>query len=90
MIYIFSNIKLSMQYMGPTKKQVPVSGYYFFFLSGACVSTDPATDLTAFEDFGLRRSFAAFEATFFEVFSFLPIIKIPFISDARASFIDNY
>jgi hypothetical protein len=52
----------------------PVNGdYLFFLLSGACVRADPATLFCAFVDFGSRRIFAACEATFLEVLSFLAI-----------------
>ncbi len=42
-----------------------------FGRSGACVSAYAATLICAFVDFGLRRIFAAFEATCLEVRSFL-------------------
>ena len=51
--------------------------YFLFFLSGACVNAEPATDFAAFELFGLRRIFDALLATFFEVFSFLAIFFTP-------------
>lgn len=45
--------------------------YFFPFLRfGACVKADAATDLTAFDDFGLLNSFDAFEATRLDVCSF--------------------
>jgi hypothetical protein len=55
---------------------VYVISHYFLlvFLSGACVRAEAATDLTAFEDLGFFKSLDAFEATFFEVFSFLAIL----------------
>jgi hypothetical protein len=50
---------------------------YRFFepLLGACVNADAATDFTFLGVFGFESSFPAFEATFFEVLSFLPIAK---------------
>ena len=59
--------------MGPAREQAPIRGY-FFFLSGAWVNAEAATDFTFFGVFGLRRSLAAFEATFFEVLSFLDMV----------------
>ena len=46
--------------------------YFFFppFRSAACVNAEAATALTAFDDFGSRKSLEAFDATFLEVCSF--------------------
>ncbi|MDA8031095.1 MAG: hypothetical protein MPK62_08225, partial [Alphaproteobacteria bacterium] len=44
----------------PTSCQVTT---YLFFLLGRWVSAEPATDLTALLDFGLRSNLAAFDAT---------------------------
>jgi len=41
----------------------------YFFLFGACVNAEAATFLTAAGVFGLLRSFAAVDATDFEVCS---------------------
>ena len=46
---------------------------YFFFLSAACVSADAATLFAVAELFGLRNTALAFDATDFDVFSFLPM-----------------
>lgn len=44
-----------------------------FFLSAACVNADPAMLFCRFDDFGSRRTRAAFDATLLLVFSFLAI-----------------
>lgn len=47
------------------------TGVYFlpFFLFGACVNAEAATDFCALVDFGLLRTFEALDATFFDVCS---------------------
>jgi len=50
--------------------------YFFFFLVvfflfGACVNAEAATDFTALEDLGFFKSLEALLATDFDVFSFL-------------------
>ena len=52
-------------------------GYRFFFLFRACVNADPATLLTFFGAPFLRRSWAAFFATRFDVYSFLAMVVTP-------------
>ncbi len=47
-----------------------MTSYFFFGLFGACVKADAATDFTSLGDFGLRKSWDALLATFFEVCSF--------------------
>jgi len=59
--------------VGPAREQAPIRDY-FFFLSGAWVNAEAATDLTFLGVFGLRSSFAAFEATFFDVLSFFAMV----------------
>jgi len=49
------------------------------FRSGACVKAEAATLLTFF-DFEVLINLDAFEATLFEVRSFLAILENPFIS----------
>lgn len=49
--------------------------YFFFFLFGAWVNAEPATDFTVFEDFGFLSSFEALDATVLDVRSFLAIIS---------------
>lgn len=49
-----------------------------FFLSGAWVKADAATDRTVLL-FDVLRSLLALEATFFDVFSFFPIAVCPFM-----------
>ncbi len=56
--------------------QTSAAWCYFFFLFGACVNADPATDLTAFDDFGFFNNLDAFDATLFDVFSFLAIFQL--------------
>ena len=51
--------------------------YHFFFLFGACVNAEAATDLAALDDLGLLKILEAFEATGFDVFSFLAIFVNP-------------
>lgn len=46
---------------------------YFFFLSGACVSAEAATDFTSGGVVGSASSLAAFDATLSLVFSSLAI-----------------
>lgn len=46
------------------------TSYLPFFLFGACVNAEAATDLTALGVLGLLNNFAAFEATDFDVCSF--------------------
>ena len=48
--------------------------YFFFFLSGAWVNAEAATDFCVFVDFGSLRILDALDATLFDVFSFLAII----------------
>ena len=48
-----------------------------FFLSGACVNAEPATDFWSGVDFLFLSCLDAFLATRFEVFSFLAIIGSP-------------
>lgn len=50
--------------------------YYFFPLFRACVKTEAATLLTAFEVLGLLNNFEALEATDFEVDSFLCLLIV--------------
>ena len=52
--------------------------YFFFFLSGRCVSADAATDFCAFVDVLLRRILDAFVPTLFDVFSFFAMALFPF------------
>ena len=49
--------------------------YFFRFLSGACVRAEAATDLTVLL-FDVLNSLLAFEATPFDVFSFLAIFYV--------------
>jgi len=64
----------------------PIYSYFFFFLSGAWVRAEPETDLTSFDDFGFFNSFDAVDATFGDVFSFLPI-EAPLLEGIAISFI---
>jgi hypothetical protein len=47
-----------------------LSAYFFLFLSGACVSADPATLFWLFVDFLFFSILEAFDATSLLVFSF--------------------
>ncbi len=44
---------------------------YLLFVFTCCVNAEPATRLTAADDFGLRSNFAAVDATFADVVSLL-------------------
>ena len=48
---------------------VQLQYFYFFFLFGLCVRADPAADLAALEDLGLRKTLLAAVAAFFDVTS---------------------
>jgi hypothetical protein len=52
----------------------PGPAVYLFFLFGACVSADAATDFIALEELGLASIFPAFEATDFDVRSLILFI----------------
>lgn len=52
-----------------------------FFLSGACVSAEPATLRTADVDFLSRKSLDALLATVFDVFSFFAMVALPGLGD---------
>lgn len=51
------------------------AGIYFFFLSGAWVKADPATDLSLEDDFLSFSCSLAFEATPLLVFSLLAMVR---------------
>ena len=57
-----------------------MSSYFFFALSAAWVSADPATDFTASDVFGLLKSCAAFVAMDGDVFSFEGFLVAMFAS----------
>ncbi len=59
----------------PSDAPNPSHGCHFFFLLGAWVSAEAAALLAALDDLGSRRTFAAFEAAFLPVCSFLPTVR---------------
>lgn len=50
--------------------------FYYFFFPVYCVRAEAATLFTVFEELGLDNNLLAFEATFFDVDSFLFLLMV--------------